>query len=183
MGVVCTPTTPPRIPILLRSTASERRRWCMHESRMHESPPFLMWGSRAVRTPHSAAPTRGGLYPPPLGNKAREKQTCHVHVVFLLNNSPCELTWIANLPMRTCMGECLPMRILAWASLPGGPPPGTRSQGPHVAPHMHPFLLHVPPWRPTARDTRPWDPMRYPACVPLAPLFFCFPLDGASGEK
>ena len=69
--------------------------------------------------------------------------------------------------------------------LPGGPPPGTRALGPHVAPHMHPYLLQVPPWRATARDTRPWDPMRYPACIPpFCSLFFSFfSLDGASGEK
>ena len=114
------------------------------------------------------------MHESPQRHPAEEVQTVHA--------TP-RMDW-SHLHGSPCRAPC---RSSACTCLPGGPPPGTRASGPHVAPHMHPSPISVPPWRTTARDTEPWDPMRYPACIPPSLLallfFFSFSLDGASGEN
>ena len=70
MGVVCTPTTPPRIPILLRSTVMDGGGDDMHVAiAMHVcAAPFLRWGKRAAMNPARRFTHPGGACTLPPGN-------------------------------------------------------------------------------------------------------------------
>ena len=127
---------------------------CMAQLSCMRDAACFKWGNRAMQMSQcSATPARGGLYPPPSVNKSLGKTSMSCHVVFLVGNLHAYSYGDPTSPMHTrmdilqtpCILACilawisLPMQILAWASLPGGPPPGTRREGPHVAPHMYPL--------------------------------------------
>ena len=67
MGAVCTPTTPPRIPILLRFTVMDGGGDDMHVAiPMHVcAAPFLKWGRCTAIVSARCAPTPGGPVPSP----------------------------------------------------------------------------------------------------------------------
>ena len=117
MGAVCTPTTPPRIPILLRFTVKDGGGDDMHVAiPMHVcAAPFLKWGRCTAIVSARCAPTPGGPVPSPRGMK-NEKHACHGMVCFFF--------WVIHvihmddrIPHATRMGNHLPMRTLAWANV------------------------------------------------------------------